>query len=153
LKSKQNNSTDIGPLAAAYHRGWTQKNKKRGEFYLTILNDLAENIEIKGRLTLPNLCEVLGWMAQEQHLMSQHMCKVHDKMIKIAMESMISQMEEGLFGKAAYPKEARSVLLKNDEHERPPGVGDKNPVEAAKHPVQRPARPGPRTAAKHKATQ
>ena len=70
LKSKQKNTLDTGPLAAAYHRGWTQKNKKRGEFYLTILNDLAENIEIKGRLTLPNLCEVLGWMAQEQHLMT-----------------------------------------------------------------------------------
>ena len=153
LKSKQKNTLDTGPLAAAYHRGWTQKNKKRGEFYLTILNDLAENIEIKGRLTLPNLCEVLGWMAQEQHLMTQHMCKVHDKMIKIAMESMISQMQEGLFAKSSYPKEMRSVLQSHDEHERSPGVGHKNPVEAAKHSVQRPARPVPRTAAKNKAGQ
>lgn len=149
MKSKQKSANDLKTLSAAYHRGWAQQDKKRGEFYLTIMNDLAENIFIPRRHTAENIAEALGWMAHEQHLMAQHLCKVHDKMMRLATESLVSQMEEGLFGKAAYPKAERSVLLDQDEHKCPSGVGNKNPVETAKHSVQRPARSRSRADAKH----
>jgi hypothetical protein len=89
----------VSKLGAAYHRGYMQKDKERGEFYLTILNDLAEDIIIPERITRENLCEVLGWMAREQSHMSDHMTECHDELILLATKTLISRMEKGLFKK------------------------------------------------------
>jgi len=49
----------------SYSKGWNETNPKKIEEYLTILNDLAENIEVKGRLTKANLIEVLGYLQRQ----------------------------------------------------------------------------------------
>lgn len=41
-------------------KGYNERDPRRLEFYATIENDLAEGIEIKGRLTRENLIEVIG---------------------------------------------------------------------------------------------
>lgn len=88
-----------GRIAAAYHRGWNQTDKDRGEFYLTIMNDLAEDIEIKGRLTRENLAEALGWAMREREHLNDHMNEIHGKLLMTATESLASSMERGLFKK------------------------------------------------------
>jgi hypothetical protein len=89
----------VSKLGAAYHRGYMQKDKERGEFYLTILNDLAEDIIIPERITRENLCEVLGWMGREHSHMVDHLNEIHGDLMLLSARSLVSQMEKGLFKK------------------------------------------------------
>jgi hypothetical protein len=101
MKSKHKITKSLG---SAYHAGWVQTNKDRVEFYLTILNDLAEDIEIPGRLTRANLVEVLGWLSKEQSNQVAHMSDIHGKLMLLAADSLVSAMKEGLFKDARVPK-------------------------------------------------
>jgi hypothetical protein len=165
-------------LGSAYHAGRMEGDRDRVEFYLTILNDLAEDIEISGRLTRANLAEVLGWMSREQGRMNDHMCGINNKLLVLAADSLISAMKDGLFrdvpaSKAEKPdkiaalieqcavlsKVDREILCyhvskavlstQHEQQQRTPAVGLWNPVEAAINPVQQPARPGSGLSRKH----
>jgi hypothetical protein len=108
MKSKQKKLISLGH---AYHAGWSQTDKDRGEFYLTILNDLAEGIDIPDRHTRANLAEVLGWMSREQSHMNEHMCSIHDDMVLLATGALISAMKKGLFKSAKTPRREQPDVL------------------------------------------
>jgi hypothetical protein len=83
----------------AFSRGYDQKDKKRGEDYLTILNHLAEGTYDRRLMTKAALAETLGWMQREHGHMVDHMNEIHGRLLTISAESLVSQMEKGLFKK------------------------------------------------------
>jgi hypothetical protein len=98
-KVTEESSVPISAYAAAYHRGYMQKSKERGEFYLTVLNDLAEDTIITSRISRENLCEVLGWMQREHGHMVDHMNTINGELAVLMSKSLVSQMQKGLFHK------------------------------------------------------
>lgn len=86
-------------LMKSFSRGYDQKDKQRGEDYLTILNHLAEGTFDPRLMTKMALAECLGWMQREHGHMVEHMNEIHSGLLKIASESLVSQMEKGLFKK------------------------------------------------------
>ena len=83
----------------AFCRGYDQKDKQRGEDYLTILNHLAEGTYDPRLMTKEGLAECLGWMQREHGHMVDHMNEIHSGLLRISAESLVSQMEKGLFKK------------------------------------------------------
>jgi hypothetical protein len=86
-------------LMKAFCRGYEQKDKERGEDYLTILNHLAEGTYDPRLMTKMALAECLGWMQREHGHMVDHMNEIHGGLLQISAESLVSQMEKGLFKK------------------------------------------------------
>jgi hypothetical protein len=101
-KVTEESSVPISVYAAAYHRGYMQKDKERGEFYLTILNDLAEDTIISERINRENLCEVLGWMQREHGHMVEHLNTINGELAVLMAKSLVSQMQKGLFHKGRH---------------------------------------------------
>jgi hypothetical protein len=83
----------------AFSRGYQQKDKARGEDYLTVLNHLAEGTYDPRLMTKMVLAECLGWMQREHGHMVDHMNEIHGGLLQISAESLVSQMEKGLFKK------------------------------------------------------
>jgi hypothetical protein len=83
----------------AFARGYEQKDKQRGEDYLTILNHLAEGTFDPRLMTKMALAECLGWMQREHGHMVDHTNEIHGRLLQISAESLVSQMEKGLFKK------------------------------------------------------
>lgn len=83
----------------AFCRGYNQKDKDRGEDYLTILNHLAEGTFDPRLMTKAALAETLGWMQREHGHMVDHMNEINGSLAQVMAESLISQMEKGLFKK------------------------------------------------------
>jgi hypothetical protein len=86
-------------LMKAFCRGYDCKNKQRGEDYLTVLNHLAEGTYDPRLMTKMTLAECLGWMQREHGHMVEHMSDINSRLLQIATESLIGQMEKGLFKK------------------------------------------------------
>lgn len=86
-------------LMQAFSRGYNQKDKARGEDYLTVLNHLAEGTYDPRLMTKFTLAECLGWMQREHGHMVDHLNEINGGLLKIATESLVSQMEKGLFKK------------------------------------------------------
>jgi hypothetical protein len=86
-------------LMNAFARGYDQKDKQRGEDYLTVLNHLAEGTYDPRLMTKMALAECLGWMQREHGHMVDHMNEIHGGLLQISAESLVSQMEKGLFKK------------------------------------------------------
>ena len=86
-------------LMEAFCRGYDQKDKQRGEDYLTILNHLAEGTYDPRLMTKEGLAECLGWMQREHGHMVEHMNEIHSSLALVMTESLVSQMEKGLFKK------------------------------------------------------
>lgn len=86
-------------LMKAFSRGYDQKDRARGEDYLTVLNHLAEGTYNPRLMTKMTLAECLGWMQREHGHMVDHLNEINGGLLKVAQESLISQMEKGLFKK------------------------------------------------------
>lgn len=86
-------------LMKAFCRGYDQKDKERGEEYLTILNHLAEGTYDPRLMTKMALAECLGWMQREHGHMVEHMNEINGRLAHVMAESLVSQMEKGLFKK------------------------------------------------------
>lgn len=83
----------------AFGRGYDQKDKERGEDYLTILNHLAEGTYDPCLMTKMALAECLGWMQREHGHMVDHMNDIQSRLLQITTEAVIAKMEKGLFKK------------------------------------------------------
>lgn len=70
------------------HRGYNQKDKKAIEFYDTVLNDLAEDIDIRGRLTKANLIEVIGYLERELQNSIDRLSSLRLELIGLATKSL-----------------------------------------------------------------
>lgn len=94
-----------------YHRcGYVETNKRRIEFYLTILNDLAEDTTFKRRMSVENLCEVIGYLQRENQKVLMHYQKALDEVGTRALMLSVSALkaqgiEEWVDPGAAKPKE------------------------------------------------
>lgn len=84
--SKTAASKALTPLADAYARGW-ECNKAQQEFYATILNDLAEGIEVRARLTRINLAGCLGHMRRQNNDAIECIAEMRSKLLLMAAES------------------------------------------------------------------
>jgi len=51
-------------ISEHFRIGWISEDPKQHEFYRTVLNDLAEDIEIRSRVTQRKLAETLGYLQQ-----------------------------------------------------------------------------------------
>jgi hypothetical protein len=78
-------------------RGWKCTDKERRELYDTIINDLAEGIEIPNRLTRSNLIETIGYLMGLQSDLNNRFQHLRDeivvKSLKLANEAVIAAAE------------------------------------------------------------
>jgi hypothetical protein len=78
-------------ILAHYEKGWRafgRKEKVLTEFYDTIINDIAEDIEIRGRLTKKNLIEVIGYLSARNNVQNDTFVEFKTKLILLLMREL-----------------------------------------------------------------
>jgi lipoate synthase len=86
-------------IGDSFHQGWAAKSKKQSEFYRTILNDLAEDVEVRGRLTRDNLIQVCGYLSAECDRMNECYQDLNRTITDICLTAMQNQIGPRMDGK------------------------------------------------------